>query len=613
MTAAAYEKNRTPSLVLVRRLFRGHLRRHMGRIILAVLCMAAAAGAMAGMIYLVQPILDRIFVARDSEALPWIASAVLALFLFRGMANYGQAVLMSQVGQKLIASLQIELFAHLIHADLAFHQDQSSGKLISRFVSDINLLRMSVTATISGFGRDLLTLVALVIVMFEQDWLLASIAFFAFPTAVLPILKIGRHIRHVSRATQVQMSRLAGRLSESFQGARHVKAYSMEEYEINRARRDIQEVRRLIMKATRSRAALQPILEGLSGIAVVAIIIYGGIQVIEGVRTQGELFSFLMAMFAAYEPMKKLATWNAQVQEGLAAADRVYEVLDIKPRIVDASDAKPLSLGAGAIVFRGVRFSYVEGREALRGIDLMIPGGKTVALVGPSGAGKSTLLNLIPRFYDVTVGSLTIDGQEVRGVTLASLRGAIGLVSQEIVLFDDTIRANIVYGRPDASDAEMIEAAKAAGAHEFVSGLPEGYDSLIGPHGVKLSGGQRQRIVIARAMLKNAPILLLDEATSALDTESERHVQAAIARLKHGRTTVMVAHRLSTIIDADLIYVLEDGTVAEQGTHDELLALGGLYARLHALQFAGEGEGLAEAELERTGTPIRANEARARA
>jgi ATP-binding cassette, subfamily B, bacterial MsbA len=294
--------------------------------------------------------------------------------------------------------------------------------------------------------------------------------------------------------------------------------------------------------------------------------------------------------------LKRLGNWNAQVQEGLAAAERVFGLLDIKPRIVDAPDAKPVALAGGGIRFERVNFSYVPEKPALSDIDLVVPPGRTVALVGPSGAGKSTVLNLIARFYDVDAGSILIDGQDVRAVTLDSLRQAIGLVSQEIVLFDDTIRMNIAYGKLGASEAEIVEAARSAGAHEFISGLPQGYDSVIGPHGVKLSGGQRQRIVIARAMLKNAPILLLDEATSALDTESERHVQAALARLKEGRTTVMVAHRLSTIVDADLIYVMEAGRILERGTHQELLAKGGLYARLYTMQFSGEAVEAAEGE-----------------
>jgi len=377
-------------------------------------------------------------------------------------------------------------------------------------------------------------------------------------------------------------------LDETFQGARHVKAYTMEAQETARATVAIEKIFSLTRKAARVQAISRPLMESLGGIAMALAILYGGSQVIDGTMTTGELASFLAALLAAYKPMKNIANLNATLQQGLAAAQRVFNILDIEPQIADRDGAKPLARVRGEIKFDDVRFSYSTKATALNGIDLDIHAGKTVALVGPSGAGKSTILNLIPRFYDPQVGTVTIDGQDVRDVTLDSLRDAIALVSQEISLFDDTIRANIAYGKPDASVDEIIQAAIDADAHEFISALPDGYDTHVGGRGVKLSGGQRQRIAIARAMVKDAPILLLDEATSALDTETERQVQAALARLKQGRTTVVIAHRLSTIVDADTIFVMEDGRVVETGSHAELLAREGAYSRLYALQFSGE-------------------------
>ncbi|MDH3473086.1 MAG: ABC transporter ATP-binding protein/permease [Rhodospirillales bacterium] len=571
---------------LVARLSRDYLRRHVLRIALAVLCMIAVALATAAFPKLIQPVIDEIFVARRAEMLWPIALAALAVFVVRGLATYGQAVLMTFIGQSIVARMQNDLFRRLIGADLAFYSESSPGGLVARFINDVNLLRNAASSTLTGLGKDALTAAALIAVMFYEDWLLATVAFVAFPTAVLPILGIGRRLRRISGRTQQHIGRLTTLLDETFQGIRHVKAYGMEDYETARAEDAIDELFRLNVKAAKTRNALHPIMEILGGLAVVAVILYGGHQVIAGAKAPGSFFAFIFALLLAYEPVKRLAGLNAALQEGLAAAERVFALLDMEPEIKECPSARNLKVTGGQVALEGVTFAYGKTAPALYDVDLMVPAGATVALVGPSGAGKSSVLNLIPRFYDPARGRVAIDGQDVREVTFESLRGAIALVSQEILLFDDTLRANIAYGRPGAGQAEIEAAARHAGAADFIAALPQGHDTLVGPRGVKLSGGQRQRIAIARALLKNAPILLLDEATSALDSESEAQVQGALETLMAGRTTLVIAHRLSTVRDADLIYVLEAGRVVECGKHAELLARGGSYARLHALQFA---------------------------
>ncbi len=576
---------------LARRLMREYVRQHVWRIVAAVACMIVVAATTAAFTQLIKPIVDEVFVRRDETMLWPIAGLALAIFAAKGFASYGQGVLMSFVGHRIVAEMQERLYDRLIGADLAFFNRTSPGELIARFINDINMLRNAVSNTLVAFGKDSLTALALVSVMFYEDWALALIAFVAFPSAVLPIVRIGQRMRKVSGRTQAGVGHLTALLDEGFQGVRYVKAYAMEAYEKARANQAIGEVFKLNYKAERVRSLLHPIMEVLGGLAVVAVIVYGGHQVIAEGKAAGSFFAFITALLLAYEPIKRLAKLNASFQEGMAAAARLFSVLDMEPEIRDAADAKPLKVRGGAIRFDRVEFSYDAKTPALHGVSVEVPAGNTVAFVGPSGAGKSTIINLIPRFYDIDGGAVTIDGQDVRDVTMKSLRRHVALVSQEILLFDDSVRANIAYGRPDASHEEIAAAARAAGAEDFIAELPQGYDTPVGPRGSRLSGGQRQRIAIARAMLKNAPILLLDEATSSLDSESERQVQDALRDLMRGRTTLVIAHRLSTIVDADLIYVLEDGKIVESGRHAELLARAGAYARLYALQFAGQDAG----------------------
>ena len=573
---------------LLRRLVGQFLRPHLGRVGLALIAMGLVAATTAANAWLMQPMLDRVFVAKDERLLLIIPAAVVVLALVKGLANYAQAVLMTTVGQRVVADIQVALFARLMRADLAFFHANPTGTLVSRFTNDAAMLRGAATNVLAGIGKEAVTAAFLVALMVYQDWLLAIIALLAFPLALQPISKVGRRMRRVSADTQAELGQFMTLLDQTFQGARQVKAYGMEAYEATRAGRLIERLFDLVERAARVRSIASPLMETLGGVAVGLVILYGGHQVISGVRTPGTFFSFVTALLLAYQPLKTLAGLNTSLQEGLAAAQRIFTVLDIEPEIREAPDARPLEITGGEIRFEDVRFAYAGGEDALSGVTLTVPAGRTVALVGPSGAGKTTIMNLVPRFYDVTAGAVRIDGSDLRELTLASLRGAIALVSQEISLFDDTVRANIAYGRFGASEAEITAAARAAAADDFIRALPQGYDTPVGEHGIKLSGGQRQRIAIARAMLKNAPILLLDEATSALDTESERQVQTALRTLMQGRTTVVIAHRLSTVMDADVIYVIDGGRVVEAGSHAELLRRGGAFARLYALQFADQ-------------------------
>jgi subfamily B ATP-binding cassette protein MsbA len=584
--AKSSQGGRTHTRLLVRRLVGDHIRPHIGLLVAAVTLMAVVAATTAALAFLMETILDDVFTARNRSSLYAAAAVVMGVFVLKGLATYGQNVLVSFVGQRILADLQKRMFAHLLRADLAYFHSQPSGGLISRFINDVEKMRGTVASVLTAIGRDSLTIIFLVGVMFYQDWLLTLASFFAFPTAILPLVNIGKRIRKVSANTQQELGQFTTLLNEVFQGARHVKAYGMEAFERDRAGVVIEQIFALVFRAARTKAAAYPIMETLGGTAIVVVICYGGWQVIEGTRSTGTFFSFVTALLLAYDPVKKLVNLNAQLQEGLAAAERVFDILDVEPTITDRPNAKRIDVAKGDVSLENVDFSYADGKPVLQGVSLSIEAGKTVALVGQSGAGKSTVLNLIPRFFDTSAGRVTLDGVDIRDLKIASLRAQIALVSQDVTLFDDTIEANIAYGRAGASPEEIRQAARNAAADTFIEAMPEGYETTVGEHGVKLSGGQRQRIAIARAMLKDAPILLLDEATSSLDTESERAVQNALAELMRGRTTIVIAHRLSTIQSADMIHVVDAGCIVESGRHQELLARGGVYANLHQLQLS---------------------------
>ncbi|HUH85399.1 MAG TPA: ABC transporter ATP-binding protein, partial [Stellaceae bacterium] len=455
------------TFALVRRLARDFLRPHAFRMLLALTAMGVMAGATAANAWLMEPMLDRVFVEHDHVLLWIIPVAVIVLALAKGVANYWQSVLMTTVGQRVVADIQLSLFARLMRADIAFFHANPTGTLISRFTNDASMLRGATTTVLAGIGKEAVTAAFLVALMFYQDWRLAIIAFIVFPIAFQPIRRLGRQMRRVSANTQNEVGQFTTLLDQTFQGARHVKAYGMEEYETNRAGRIIESLYRLVERAQRIRSVASPLMETLGGIAVAGVIWYGGYQVIVGQRSAGGFFSFITALLLAYQPMKALAGLNTNLQEGLAAAQRIFAVLDVEPEIREPAHARTLAVKGGEIRFADVHFRYTNGKLALDGTSFVVPAGKTVALVGPSGAGKSTIFNLIPRFYDVTTGSVTIDGMDVREASLASLRSAIALVSQEVSLFDDTVRANIAYGRFGAGEDEIIAAAKAAAADDF--------------------------------------------------------------------------------------------------------------------------------------------------
>ncbi|KQP27446.1 ABC transporter transmembrane domain-containing protein [Methylobacterium sp. Leaf100] len=578
---------RGDTLPLLGRVWREWLSPHRATLAV-VLVLIAIVGAATGFYpALIKGAFDA-FDAKDTAALAYGPLIVIAITSIRGFALFGQTVLTNRVVTRVEADMQAALYAHLIDSDLAQLGRESPAAFTQRFTTDFAFIKEALTRISTVLLRDIAMLIALVAALIWMDPLLTLVAGVTVPFVAGPIGRVGKKLRRVSTTTQEQMGLTASLISESLQGARIAKTYALEGYLKGRAQGAFDEVRRLKMKAANARGRLDPLLEIGGGFAVAAVLVLVGQRVMSGERTVGDFTGYVAALLLAAQPARALGTLNAILQEAGAALQRYFALMDEAPLIREAADAKELLVGGGAIRFSDVRFRYRADAPALEGIDLAVPAGATVALVGRSGSGKSSLLNLVPRLYDVDAGAVSIDGQDIRHVTFASLRRAVAVVSQEVVLFDDTVAANIGFGRPGASRAEIEAAAEAAAAHGFVSRLPEGYEFRVGPAGGRLSGGERQRISLARAFLKDAPILLLDEATSALDSESERLVQAALLRLMRGRTTLVIAHRLSTVRDADLIVVMAAGRVAETGTHTDLMGRGGAYARLHRMQLSGD-------------------------
>lgn len=561
----------------------------------AIVCMLLFSATNGVMPFLIRYIFDDLFTNKNLTALKILPGAIIATFVLRGVVGFGSSYLTEYVGQRIIADLRTALNDHIQHMSLSFFNRTPTGTIVSRVTNDVVLVRAALTDAVASVLKDASSLVILVAVAFYQDWLLSLIAFVAFPASVLPILRLSKRLRSLAKKGQVSMGNLTMLLQETIQGNRVVKAFGMEDYEKQRFDGENDRLFRLYMKGTMIRASTNPMMEVLAAFGIAGVVWYGGYSVINGGRTQGAFLSFLTALFLLYDPFKGLVRTNAMVQQAMGAAERLMELLDTATDVVERPGARPLVGIRDGIRFEGVSFRY-DHELVLRDIDLEIHRGEVVALVGMSGGGKSTIADLIPRFYDVPQGRITIDGVDIRDYTLASVRAHMAIVTQHTFLFNDTVRNNIAYGDIATDMNAIVAAARAANAHEFIMEMPEGYDTTIGELGVKLSGGQRQRLAIARALLKDAPILVLDEATSALDNESERLVQEALETLMRNRTTLVIAHRLSTVRRADRIVVVVRGQIVEQGTHDELLALDAEYRKLYDLQFqdseAAEAKGL---------------------
>lgn len=553
------------------------------KLIIAMIFMSLCSGAQSFSAYLVKPVLDSIFFEKDMTKLYIMPAAVILLFLIKGTFEYVQGYFMGYVGQRVVTDIRNLVFYNMQRQPLSFFDKTPTGSNISRIVNDVSLVQSTVSDSVAAVLKDAFTIIGLVIVAFRMEWKLTLIAFLILPFSIYPIVAFGKKLRKIGLNIQQYLARLTSFLHETITGQRIVKAFSMEEYENKRFTVENESLFRISMKRTKIRALSHPVMEVIGGVAVGVVIWYGGREVILGNSTPGTFFAFMASLIMLYEPIKKINKENHNVQQGLAASQRVFEIIDRQPEVMERPDAVALEKVDGVIDFEDVSFRYDE-KMILNNIDLRIEKNEVIAVVGKSGAGKTTLVNLIPRFYDITQGLIRVDGTDIRDVTLDSLRRNIALVTQDVILFNDTIRSNIAYGvEPD--EERLYEATRMAFAHDFILKLPKGYDTIVGEKGVRLSGGQKQRIAIARALYKNAPILILDEATSSLDAQSEIEVQKALENLMKGRTTIIIAHRLSTIINAHRIIVIDKGMVVQEGTHTSLIEQEGPYRKLYEIQF----------------------------
>ncbi len=572
--------------VTVYRRMLAYVRPYRLRLLLAMLFMIFVSSFRGAIAFLVKPALDDIFINKDVTRLAIIPALVLGAYLIRGVSEFAQSYLMQGVGQRVIRDIRDHLYRHMQSLSLSFYMKHPTGVLMSRVTNDVGIMQGAVTEAVTGLIKDVFSALFLVGVIFYRDWRMALVGLVALPLAIWPIARFGQKLRRTSIRTQEVTGGLTSHLQETISGAKLVKSFGAEEYEVDRFATRNAKLFRLSMKVVKVQAMTSPLSEMFAGVGAAAVIFYGGYSVVNGQSTPGNFFSFMTALFMLYAPVKSLSRINNVIQQGIAAAGRVFEVLDTLPDVEERKDALSLEGIEHGIEFDHVDFRYSEeGENVLKDITFRVSPGTLAAIVGSSGAGKTTLVDLLPRFYDPQSGAIRIDGTDIRDVSLSSLRSLIGIVSQHTILFNDTLRNNIAYGMPGASMERIEEAARRANAHPFIIRMPEGYQTVIGEQGLKLSGGERQRVAIARAILKDAPILILDEATSALDTESESVVQEALEQLMLGRTTFVIAHRLSTVRNADTILVVEEGRIVESGAHEELLAGETRYRSFYLKQF----------------------------